>query len=324
MKIIKRVLKWLGGLILLAVVSLSVVVMLRQNRTFDVPMPTLRASTDPAVIERGRYLAEGPAHCFDCHVDSRRMDAYRRGETVLPAGGYEISIPPGVFRAANITSDRATGIAGLSDGQIVRALRLGVRRDGRALMPFMAFQHLADDDMVAILSYIRSLPPVAHAVSASTYSILGRALFALLIRPEGPTRPVPRHVDAGPTVSNGDYIANNVANCRGCHTNRDMRTGEFIGPPFGGGVHFPSEVDRSMEFVVPNITRHATGRLGARFTTEDSFVARLRAGVGPTGTPMPWRSYSRMSDDDLRALYRYLQTVSPVDNRTPEGAQRSS
>ena len=67
-------------------------------------------------------------------------------------------IPPGEFHARNITPDTETGIGQFSDGAIARALRHGVGHDGRALLPFMELQGLSDEDLVAVVSYLRSQP----------------------------------------------------------------------------------------------------------------------------------------------------------------------
>jgi hypothetical protein len=64
------------------------------------------------------------------------------------------------------------------------------------------------------------------------------------------------------------------------------------------------------KFVTPNLTPDPkTGHIYA--WSEDAFVARFKAGVA-TGSPMPWQTFSRMTDDDLRALYRYLRSLPPA------------
>lgn len=92
---------------------------------------------------------------------------------------------------------------------------------------------------------------------------------------------------------------------------RSQATGKLIGPRFGGATGFTESDDPKHTWSPPNITSDAeTGRL-ARFT-EDQFVARFRQGRIVPGSPMPWQALSRMTDEDLRAIYRYLPTVPAV------------
>ena len=96
----------------------------------DTPSPPIVASGDPAVIERGRLLVHGAAHCAACHggYDEDHPSALR--EDVPLSGGLELRPPFGVFRAANITSDVETGVGAWSDAELARVIRTGVRRDG--------------------------------------------------------------------------------------------------------------------------------------------------------------------------------------------------
>jgi mono/diheme cytochrome c family protein len=287
------------ALLLCAGFVLIVTVLARENRVHDLPLPPLRASTSPEAIERGRYLVNGPAHCISCHDDP---DA--PGEPAL-SGGLAFHIPLGTYFAPNITSDPETGIGEVSDGALARTLRHGVDRDGRVLVPFMAFADLSDEDVVAIISYLRTLPPVRHEVPGRSLTPLGRLVHALVLSPEGPTQPPRATIPAGPTVAYGEYLATHVANCVGCHTRRGD-DGSFAGPRFAGGfeMHTPGGT-----FVTPNLTPHPQGRLTG--WTEADFVARFRAGGNPA-SPMPWGSFSKMTDDDLRALFRFLRSLEPA------------
>lgn len=135
------------GLILLGGVGF---VAAPQHLTFDAPFPPVFASTDSAVIERGHYLVRTLAPCASCHGDpSRRADYFTGAETPL-IGGFVFDIPPGQFFTRDLRPDPETGSGRVSDGAIARALRYGVGYDGRALLPFMEMQGLADDDLVSI------------------------------------------------------------------------------------------------------------------------------------------------------------------------------
>src|SRR5882672_6080880 len=111
------------GLLLAAFVLL---VLLRQNRTFEAPYPALQASTDPALIARGRYLVYGPAHCGPCHGDAARLREADEGVTVPLSGGKLLDTPLAAFYAPNLTPDAETGIGRFRDEELARSLRYGV------------------------------------------------------------------------------------------------------------------------------------------------------------------------------------------------------
>ena len=111
-----------------------------------------------------------------------------------------------------------------------------------------------------------------------------------------------------------------MGRCESCHTPRNLKTGEFLGPPLSGGMPFKSRLQPGMMFVTPNLTPDsATGHI-TRWS-EDLFVQRMHAGAVFADSPMPWGSYRRMSDTDLRALYRYLQSLKPVPHNVGPSLQ---
>src|SRR5512142_1661379 len=112
----RKILLNVAAALVLLVGVMVVVVLLRWDRTFDTSLPDIRASTDSAVIARGRYLVYGPAHCAYCHDTAETVAALDRGEQPPLAGGFVFHLPVGTFRAPNLTPDSATGIGRLSDG----------------------------------------------------------------------------------------------------------------------------------------------------------------------------------------------------------------
>jgi mono/diheme cytochrome c family protein len=306
---LKRILKVLGVIVVaLAVAAGSVAAY--ASRTWDkgryasYPLPDLRASADSAIIARGRYLAFGPAHCVDCHTPP--------GGATL-SGGVRFGLPLGDIYSPNITPDPTTGIARYSDGEIARMLRYNVRPHGRAAAPFMQFERMSDDDVVAIISYLRSNRPVTHAVPNHQLNLMGKTVMTFVIKPNPLDNKAPKASPAtAPTVERGEYLVNSVAECAGCHTLRNLRTGAFIGPPLGGGFEFPSDVDPTMVFTPPNLTSDPTGITGR--LSEDQFVARFHQGSVIKESIMPWKAFTTMHDDDIRAIYRYIKTVPAVRN----------
>ncbi len=286
-------------------------------RYADVPLPDIHAVDDPAVIARGRYVAHAISHCPHCHAPAAEITRHQtsRGAPDDLSGGSPISGGPfGDFYPANLTPDE-TGIAGLSDGQLARAVRQGILHDGSlSVVMSAAVGQLSDEDLRAVISYLRALPPIKHAVSAREDGVLSKAMLRLF-RPRKHAQV--QHVPEGPpSVARGKYIAENAGLCSGCHTaHEQVGTFEPMAPPFSGGSPFPDRSDPAFEFAPPNLTPdESTGHL--RGWSEDAFVSRFRAGRAFADSPMPWESFAQMTDDDLRSIYRYLQTLPPVRNIT--------
>ena len=98
-----------------------------------------------------------------------------------------------------------------------------------------------------------------------------------------------------------------------------MKTGEYTGPRFAGGLVFRKAGDPAQVLVSPNLTPDPRTGVMAGWTRE-RFVARFRRGSSRPWSPMPWGPFSRMTDFDLESLYLYLRDLEPVarDYRPPE------
>lgn len=294
---------------------------LREDRVFRSPAPPFAASRDPEVIARGRYLVQGPGHCADCHAAPEAKSLVEapgwgpEGDAPL-SGGYALRTFLGEMRAANLTSDGATGLGAVPDSLLARFLRTGIDRNGHAGLPVMRYPDLSEADLLAIISYLRVLPPVSHRVPPSSYNALGAITKAWFLAPFGPERPAPPEPPPAPDSAWGDYLANSVATCAACHTARNMHTGEFTGPRFAGGLVFRKADDAAQALVSPNLTPDPrTGVLAG--WTEERFKARFRRGALRPWSPMPWGPFSRMTDFDLESLYMYLHSLAPVRKDNP-------
>lgn len=308
---ILKLVKWTGIAILAILAAITVAVLFLQNRKFDGPYPDIHASTDSAVIAKGKYLVMGAAHCADCHGAVGTDARVNAGEEVPLTGGKVFVIPPGKFYPKNLTPHE-TGIGKWKDEEIARSLRYGVGTDGRAIFDFMSFHNTSDEDMTAIISYLRSQKPVMNEIPQNEYTVLGRILKAFVIKPSGPSVEIPKLVKADTTVEYGKYLAFSVANCRGCHTDRDLKTGAFIGEEYAGGFEMKSITDPDYVLHTPNITPDPkTGRMYG--WTEEQFLKRFREGKKIAHSPMPWGPFGRLNDFDLKAIYKYLQTVEPIE-----------
>ena len=316
MKSMVKILKWAAILLILLIVGFYTFVQLTWDHTWDAPYPEIVASSDSAVIARGKYLAYGPAHCGTCHVPMDKIMSVENGNLLPLSGGWELSIPPGTFRALNLTPDMETGIGKLTDRDIARTMRHSVGSDGRCLVSFMPFQEMSDADLTAVISFLRSQPAVKHEVKRSEYTFLGKAVMACgMIKPEGPKNPPAKSVAIDSTAEYGSYLANSVANCVGCHTERDMKTGKFIGVPFAGGMQFePDALSGGYAFISPNLTPDLKTGIMATWD-EQTFVRRFKNNRVHKGSPMPWGAYSRINDLEVKAIYRFLKTLAPVENQ---------
>lgn len=315
MKKFLKVLKWTGIVIGVLIISLVLFVQFTWNKKLSAPYPRIVASTDSAVIARGRYLAYGPAHCASCHIPVEKIMEIEKGEQLPMIGGWGLEIAGiGNFRAPNLTPDKETGIGKLTDEELARTLRHSVGSDGRFIMPFMPFQEMSDEDLTAVISFIRSQEPIRHKVEPSEYGFMGKTIIALgLIKPEGPKHTPPKSVKIDSTVTYGKYLANSIGNCRFCHTQFDEKSGKQTGPDFAGGGVFPADnLSGGYAFVSPNLTPDASTGVLAGWT-EKMFIDRFRAGRVIKGSPMPWGSFSRMNEVDMKALYRYLKSLEPKE-----------
>lgn len=286
----------------------------------ETPMPPIAASTDPAVIARGHDLVYGAAHCVSCHGDYEREHPEALRRDVPLSGGLPIAPDLGPFFAPNITSDVETGLGAWTDEEIARVVRTGVRRNGE-LSVFMRLSlgPMSDEDLTAVVSYLRSTAPVRHEVPPSSPGFVARALvrFATL-----EPNPVVADVEWAPPgevgVARGRYLVHGPAACVGCHspTSPDDPLALWEGHELSGSDPQPSEVDSAYEFQTPNLTPDPTSGL-AGIWTEEQFVTRLRSGERAyADSIMPWECFARMPESDVRSIWAYLRSVPPIHRIT--------
>ena len=323
---VKKILLITLSLIAVLVIGLFAFVQASWNKRYEWSAPTLKVSTDSTVIAKGKYLVNGPAHCSSCHVSSfADMVASDQGKEVPLKGGLAFKLGPlGVIYTRNLTPEAKTGIGRYTDDQLFRMMRHGIRPDGVASMPvLMPFWNMADEDLVAVVSYLRSLSPVEHSVPENEWTFMGKAIRSVssTFKPiENPQAPVMAPPMAA-TVERGEYLARYVTNCVGCHTQRDLMTYEATGPEFAGGMEFEPwpelhqflNADPGIWLRTPNITPDPNGAL-AKYKTPEEFIERFRQGRTIPFSPMDWGPFSRMTDEDITAIWMYLNTLEPVKN----------
>ncbi len=260
-------------------------------------------------LERGRYLVTGVTPCVLCHSE---MKVENGVWTVASAFAGRSWTPDGIpfLAAPNLTPDPETGIGTFSDDALARAIREGVGHDGRTLfpvMPYSKFKAMTDEDLASIIVYLRSVQPVKHAVAPSQPPFPVKYLIRSL--PQPITQPVA--ADLSTPVKRGEYLAT-IGACAECHTPMDEKGNRLPGMDFAGG--FRLEFTGVPTVFSQNITPSVNG---IPYYTEDLFVETLRTGrvrERQLSTMMPWRLYRNMTDQDLKDIFAYLQTLKPVDH----------
>jgi mono/diheme cytochrome c family protein len=288
---ILRIIAYIGiGIVVLFVLFVAAIYLLssrRMNRVYDVKVQALDVPHTAEVVERGRHVAE--LHmCTECHGAD------------LGGTMFEDSAMFGRLPAPNLTRGRGGAAARYRAEDWVRAVLHGVAPDGRPLvfMPSHELRHMDARDLAAFVAYVNQAPPVDREWPAPSLGPVGRALMVfgsgpVLLPAELIDHDAPHRVSAppaAPTPVYGEYLARSTG-CVGCHR-ADLSGGS--GPPPGSSNLTPAGAVKGW--------------------TEAHFIAALRTGKRPNGTtidPAMPRGYARMTDVELQALWRYLQTVPP-------------
>jgi mono/diheme cytochrome c family protein len=288
--------KILGGIVLVALMILSAIFVFSTqtlNRRVEYSDTSPPIPSDSAAKARGQHLATAIAKCTGCH------GADLGGEVMIDGMPFARIVAP------NLTSGRGGIAAERTDDDFLRAIRHGIGLHGQALaiMPSKAYWHMGDDDVGALVAYLRSVPAVDREHPATSFGLVGRVLL-LKGDLEGmfeardidhlARRPAPPAADT--TVEYGRYLAE-IGACTSCH-----------GPTLSGGAipGAPPEMKPAA-----NITPEAIGSW-----TEADFFRALREGMRPNNIPidtlsMPVPLTRLMTDMETKAVFKYLQSVPP-------------
>jgi cytochrome c553 len=298
----RSILRWTGraiaavGLLVLIGAGAVYVASERKLRAqYDTSAPPVTVPTDSASLARGEHLVRNITNCALCHGDD------------LGGAVYMSSPAIGTMAGPNLTRGRGGVGAEYTDMDYVRAVRRGVRRDGRSMivMPSEVFTHLSQEDMGAVVAYLKQLPPVDREVPQSGFGPVGRALLAtgkmnILVAGKTPRLTPPASVPRDTTPAYGKYLAD-ISGCHGCH-GYGLSGGRVAGPP-----DLPP---------ASNLTPSGIGTW-----TESDFVRALRDGKRPDGSSinefMPWKVFRGMTDAEIQALWLYLRSVpaKPFGNK---------
>lgn len=312
-----RILAFMAAGLLASVSGLVVFVWVEGDPTFKFPHTGIESSADSAVIARGEDLFHGAMHCTACHSASwERVVRDKPIGKIEAIGGQEWVIPPiGTMRASNLSSHEVHGIGGRSDEHLAQILKHGVGEDGKVrVFMSMAVGTIPDEDIQAVISYLRTLPPSDQAVPNDDLNFGGRAMLAFgLFGPK--SLPTPDFVPAGdePSIERGEYLATGPAMCSTCHSPYDFFDDMTRkGPLFSGCFSAePGKKNPSVEYCAPNLTPDSKFGQMVNWTEED-FLHRIAAGYVDSNSVMPWGNYDLMSDADKRSIFRYLRSLPPV------------
>lgn len=304
-----RWLKWggstLSGLLTLitsALLILALIGFYKLNQRFDNRVQEIHVAGTPEQIARGEKLAN---ICVSCHTPGNEMPL--SGSNFVS----KFEFPPlGTMYAPNLTP--SGNIADWTDGEVIRAIREGIDRNGRSLlvMPSANFRNMSDQDVQALVAYLRSQSAAGEPTPETHFNVLG-AIFMNLSDFRVAQEPV-GHVTAPPigqTAEYGKYLVD-IIGCRDCHGSQlegRVDNGQ-PGPPAG-----------------PNLTQIIPE------WTEADFMTYFNSGTMPGGDKvpiltlksgfseprMPWPIVrAATTDDELRAMFTYLHSLPPLEDPT--------
>jgi mono/diheme cytochrome c family protein len=294
---LKKILKW-GGLVIVVVV-IGVVGFVgfqvrafnkSTERVYDIALREVTASTDSAVIERGKHLANSMGECTACHGAN------------LGGGGVDDFGPLGSITFPNVTTGKDGRLSEYSDAELARLIKHGIKRDGRSVR-FMTSQHFAwwpDADVDALISWLRTVPPVDGNPGVVKLTVMAKVLDRFNAIPLDVARRIdhdnmPKAPTPAPTAEYGSFV---VSGCRGCHGD-NLSGGPIPGAP-------------STMAVPLNLTPDETGMKG---WTYEEFMAVIRDAKRKDGRAldpfMPVQTIKNMNETETRALFAYLQSLPP-------------
>jgi hypothetical protein len=294
----KRIGIALGALILVVLVVGGIFVWTKTSaydaaleKVYDVPLPKIERSSEPAVLARGKHIVEAVYPCAvgDCHGSDL-------------GGGKTLAMGPlGSFTGPNVS---AGGLgAAYSDGELARLMRHGIKKDGRTVrfMPAHEVEWLPDSDVTAAISYLRTLP----AVSKPNGPIEVKALAKVLDRLDAIQLDIASRIDhekagRGPAPSaTKEYGALLGKGCMGCH-GKTLSGGPIPGAP--------------PEIPIPtNLTPDESGLKGWTYEDFDKLLVQgLRKNGKKLDPFMPIQAFGKLDETEKRALFLHLQSLPPT------------
>ena len=273
---------------------------------FRLPVQRSAPTTSASLVERGQYLAR-IGNCVGCHTVE--------GGVAL-AGGRAFRTDYGTVYSSNLTADPQHGIGDWSSEEFRHAMRHGVSRNGvlSPVFPYASFQHLSDDDLDALLAFLRSAPAASAPRQPNAFSFPANLPGAMTAWRLLYFRPAARLAPTGDAAQRGAYLVEGLGHCGTCHASR----GAFASRADGGGLWGA----RSGGWFAPGLhaaalQRYAEGDI-ARYLMGDAVN-----GAGGYGlmADVIARNLQYLSKDDALAIEAYLRTL-PAPPPKPARAAR--
>lgn len=272
-------------LLLLGLLSAYILVEIKLEKVYQLPDEEMKIEKDQASIARGEHLVNTLMGCTDCH--GRKLE----GRSLFDDRLF------GRIAASNLTAGKG-GVGGIyRESDWERAIRHGVDPEGKPLIYVMAsvYHNVGDEDLHDMIAYLANLPPVDNPLPPTTVGLMSR--YLILIDPTLLPAQIINHdhsevsaPEPGVSSEYGEYLA---TACTICHREN-----------FAGGLTVGAGL---------NLT--PSGDL--KDWTEADFTHALRTGYTPDGTQldsqqMPWLRIKKLTDDEIKAIWLYLQSLPPV------------
>ncbi|MCB0553193.1 MAG: c-type cytochrome [Phaeodactylibacter sp.] len=317
MKKALKILAIIFGAIVLFIVGAAAFFQFRGLPTYEVNAPDITVELDSVHIARGEYLVHQT--CTICHM----------GEDGKLSGALmEKDEDFGTWYAPNITQHPAANISHYTDGELAYLLRTGVKRNGQ-IAPFMLhFNHLSDEDLHSIIAFLRSdsrlVQPSETMQPPNEPTLLSKVVMSLAFKPVPYAEVTILPPSRADEVAYGKYLATAAFQCYQCHS-ASFETNDNIVPEnsvgyFAGGN--PIADTPGSEVIVPsaNLTMHPEHGLGQ--WTEEQFAQAVRFGQRPNGPGLSPRmpKYTILTDEDVSAIWAYLQTLPVSENNAQVAA----
>jgi mono/diheme cytochrome c family protein len=311
----KKVIKIIGiviGSIILLLIIAAAYINFSGMPNYEVNAPDLTVTVDSVSVAEGYRMAQ--MTCFQCHMSEGKLQGkIMEGE----------DSPFGIIYASNITQHKENGIGNYTDGELAYMFRTGVKRTGEYAPPWMPkFPNLSDKDLNNIIAFLRSdkleVQPSDQLQPQAEYTFMTKLLLKIAFKPlPFPEQPIstPPSTDK---VAFGKYLATAKLDCFGCHS-EDFKTQNLMVPEetpgyFGGGNPFE---ENGVITYSANLTPDMKTGLGN--WTENDFVNVMKFGGKPDGTSIkpPMMPYPLLTDDEISAIWAYLQTLPVIENDVP-------
>jgi len=298
--------------LLIALAAIVLLLLARQGglEPFRVPSDGRSTVDSTDAVKRGRYLAT-LGNCAGCHTT--------RGGTAF-AGGRAFPTDHGIVYSTNLTPHAAHGIGSWSVAEFRHAMRHGVSRNGllSPVFPYASFRHLADEDLDALLAFLRTVPASDAPRKANRLRFPANLPGSMLVWRLLYYRPASGRVPADATLARGAELVNGIGHCASCHSPR----GAFGSPSSGAGLW----VARISGWFAPGLHGEGLERFGkgdvARYLRGDAPDA-----IGAYGlmADVIARNLQHLTDGDARAIEEYLRSLpAPPRRRAPWQRSRAS